>query len=116
MTTLALRNATLDDDLEAALTSARERYTLENPKSAAQQETSKAYMPGGNTRSVLHYAPFPLAFVKGEGNYLWSADGARYTDFLGEYTAGLRIPTQGGHAFRFDRGHRSDLMAATIPI
>jgi glutamate-1-semialdehyde 2,1-aminomutase len=89
VTTLALKNATLDDDLEAALTSARERYTLENPKSAAQQETSKAYMPGGNTRSVLYYAPFPLAFVKGEGNDLWSADGARYTDFLGEYTAGL---------------------------
>jgi hypothetical protein len=28
----------------------------------------------------------------------------------------LRIPTQGGQVFRFDRGHRSDLMAATIPI
>ena len=28
----------------------------------------------------------------------------------------LRIPTQGGQVFRFDRGQRSDLMAATIPI
>jgi len=28
----------------------------------------------------------------------------------------LRIPTQGGQVFRFDRGHRSDLMVATIPI
>jgi hypothetical protein len=28
----------------------------------------------------------------------------------------LRIPTRGGQAFRSDRGHRSDLMAATIPI
>jgi len=36
----------------------------------------------------------------------------------------LRIPTQGGQVFRFDRGHHSDLiaatpsdlMAATIPI
>lgn len=89
MTQLAPRNATPEDDLESALVSARARYTLENPKSAAHQEAAKAYMPGGNTRSVLHYAPFPLAFVKGEGNSLWSADGARYTDFLGEYTAGL---------------------------
>ena len=28
----------------------------------------------------------------------------------------LRIPTQGGQLFRFDGGHRSNLMAATIPI
>ena len=28
----------------------------------------------------------------------------------------VRIPTQGGHRFRFDRGHPTDLMAATIPI
>ena len=27
-----------------------------------------------------------------------------------------KIPTQGGQVFRPDRGHRSDLMAATIPI
>ena len=46
-------------------------------------------MPGGNTRTVLHYEPFPLTFVRGEGPYLFSADGARYVDFLGEFTAGL---------------------------
>ena len=28
----------------------------------------------------------------------------------------VRIPTQAGHVFRFDGGHRSDLIAATIPI
>lgn len=89
MTQAAARNATPDDDLEAALADARAQYVRANPKSAAQQEAAKAHMPGGNTRSVLHYAPFPLAFVKGEGSDLWSADGARYTDFLGEYTAGL---------------------------
>jgi hypothetical protein len=27
----------------------------------------------------------------------------------------LRIPTQSGHRFRFEAGHRSDLMPATIP-
>ena len=46
-------------------------------------------MPGGNTRSVLHFDPFPLGFVRGEGASLWSLDGDRYTDFLGEFTAGL---------------------------
>jgi hypothetical protein len=28
----------------------------------------------------------------------------------------LWIPIQGGQAFRFDPGHDSDLMAATVPI
>jgi hypothetical protein len=27
----------------------------------------------------------------------------------------LRIPTQSGRGFRFDVGHRSDLIPATIP-
>jgi putative transposase len=27
----------------------------------------------------------------------------------------MRIPTQSGHRFRFEAGHRSDLMSATIP-
>lgn len=29
------------------------------------------------------YARFPLAFVKGEGCYLWDADGKKYLDWLG---------------------------------
>ena len=46
-------------------------------------------MPGGNTRTVLHYAPFPIGIARGEGCRLWDLDGAEYVDFLGEYTAGI---------------------------
>jgi glutamate-1-semialdehyde 2,1-aminomutase len=46
-------------------------------------------MPGGNTRTVLHYAPFPLAMTRAEGCRMWDADGREFIDFLGEYTAGL---------------------------
>jgi glutamate-1-semialdehyde 2,1-aminomutase len=46
-------------------------------------------MPGGNTRSVLHYAPFPVAFRHGEGSRLTDLDGHVYADFLGDYSAGL---------------------------
>jgi glutamate-1-semialdehyde 2,1-aminomutase len=48
-----------------------------------------AAMPGGNTRTVLHYAPFPLAMTRAEGCRLWDADGHEFVDFLGEYTAGI---------------------------
>ncbi len=46
-------------------------------------------MPGGNTRSVLFYAPFPLAMERGDKATLWDLDGHRYDDFLAEYTAGI---------------------------
>ena len=66
-----------------------ERYVERNPRSAARHERATKSLPGGNTRSILHFEPFPLAFERGEGAHLWSLDGARYVDFLGEFTAGL---------------------------
>jgi len=46
-------------------------------------------MPGGNTRTVLHYSPFPLTLARGRGNRLTDIDGFEYLDLLGEYSAGL---------------------------
>jgi glutamate-1-semialdehyde 2,1-aminomutase len=85
MSETTLRNA----DVEAALTEAKERYVARNPRSLARYVEATAVMPGGNTRTVLHYAPFPLAMSRAEGCRLWDADGAEYVDFLGEYTAGI---------------------------
>jgi glutamate-1-semialdehyde 2,1-aminomutase len=79
------RNATLDD----AIAEARARYVAANPASLARHVESLAVMPGGNTRTVLHVDPFPLAMAAGEGGVLRDADGHAYLDFLGEYTAGL---------------------------
>ena len=76
-------------DLDTALVEARERYANANPKSAALHAQACEVLPGGNTRSILHYAPFPLVISAAEGATAVDADGHRYTDFLGEYTAGL---------------------------
>lgn len=46
-------------------------------------------MPGGNTRTVLYYDPFPLYIKRGEGACLWDVDEHRYINFLGEFTAGI---------------------------
>ena len=46
-------------------------------------------MPGGNTRTILYFDPFPLCMLRGEGCHLFDADGHRYVDLLGEYTAGI---------------------------
>jgi glutamate-1-semialdehyde 2,1-aminomutase len=76
-------------DLAAAAAEAEARYVAANPKSAERHRRAAESMPGGNTRTVLHYSPFPLTIVGGEGCRLRDLDGHGYTDFLGEYTAGL---------------------------
>ncbi|MCS6889999.1 MAG: aminotransferase class III-fold pyridoxal phosphate-dependent enzyme [Rhodovarius sp.] len=81
----AARNA----DLEAALADARARYAAARPRSAALHAAARQALPGGNTRSVLFYSPFPTAMLRGEGARLWDADGRAYLDLLGEYSAGL---------------------------
>jgi len=85
MTDTALRNTGID----TALADAKEAYVTRNPLSLARYVEATAVMPGGNTRTVLHYAPFPLAMARAEGCRLWDLDGAEYIDFLGEYTAGI---------------------------
>ena len=85
MADTARRNRTL----ETALSDAREVYAARRPRSKAQHESARTVLPGGNTRTVLYYGPFPLCAAKGEGAYLTDLDGHRYLNLLGEYTAGL---------------------------
>ena len=75
--------------IAAALNSARQAYSDANPKSRQQFVAAGAFLPGGNTRSVLHYEPFPLAMHRAAGSQLWDLDGHEYVDYLGEFTAGL---------------------------
>ena len=79
------RNLTLND----AITDVETRYVAAHPKSKARYERALKSMPGANTRTVLHYDPFPVTVVKGEGAIVTDLDGHRYRDLLGEYTAGL---------------------------
>ncbi len=66
-----------------ALAEARAAYVARNKLSRARFESAETVMPGGNTRSVLFYDPFPLAIARGQGCHLWDADGNRYLDVLG---------------------------------
>lgn len=64
-------------------------YVAQNPKSKAIHDRATESSPGGNTRSVLYYHPFPLSVQRAEGARLYDVDGHKYVDLLGEYTAGL---------------------------
>jgi glutamate-1-semialdehyde 2,1-aminomutase len=85
MTLAARRNITLEE----ALRDAEARYVEANPQSRARHAEACDALPGGNTRSILFYPPFPLTIARGQGARLWDLDGHEYVDFLGEYTAGL---------------------------
>jgi glutamate-1-semialdehyde 2,1-aminomutase len=75
--------------LNKAINDARARYKKANPLSMAADKRAAKHMPGGNTRSVLHFDPFPLTMVEGRGADVTDLDGHRYVDFVGEYSAGL---------------------------
>jgi len=75
--------------LDACLAEARRRYVERRPESRRLHERAAEAMPGGNTRTVLFYTPFPAVLAKGEGCQVVDVDSHRYIDFLGEYSAGL---------------------------
>ncbi|PSN69867.1 glutamate-1-semialdehyde 2,1-aminomutase [Corynespora cassiicola Philippines] len=78
-------NSTVTEALEAA----KARFVERNPTSLKLHEEATKSLPGGNTRSLLHTAPFPLFIKSGEGYRVTSEDGHAYTDLVGELTAGL---------------------------
>jgi len=75
--------------VDAAFAAARERYARRNPGSRVAYENAVKAFPGGSTRSVLYFDPFPLTMVRGIEAELQDIDGHTYVDFVGEYSAGL---------------------------
>jgi glutamate-1-semialdehyde 2,1-aminomutase len=69
------------------MSSIEERYWSITAKSAAAAKRAERVMPGGDTRSVQQYRPYSLTMVRGEGPFLFDADGNRYIDLLGNYTS-----------------------------
>lgn len=82
--------ATLSNsDISSSVAEARATYVAARPRSQALHQQALAVMPGGNTRSVLSYGPFPTAMASGTDCRLRDIDGHDYLDLCGEYTAGL---------------------------
>ncbi len=77
------------ESLDIALAAARQRYNDDNPRSAEWAQRANEVLPGGNTRSVLHFDPFPFRVASADAQYLVDVDEHRYVDLLGNYTAGL---------------------------
>ena len=62
------------DAVNRALSEEMAVYAARNSRSRDRFAEATAVMPGGNTRSVLYYEPFPLSLVRGHDCRLWDAD------------------------------------------
>jgi glutamate-1-semialdehyde 2,1-aminomutase len=88
-TSTGIKPTNLEGSLSVAIEELRSRYAAENPKSGEEFEAGCLVQPGANTRSVLHYSPYPLTLARGEGSTVWDVDGHAYLDFVGEFTSGV---------------------------
>jgi glutamate-1-semialdehyde 2,1-aminomutase len=77
------------DHLEVLLATHVAEYTKNNPKSAAYHTRARKVIPGGTTRAVLSFSPFPITFAGGHGSFVTSVDGHEYLDLVSEYNAGM---------------------------
>lgn len=64
-----------------------ERYRARTPGSAAQLEAARRVLPGGDSRSTLHYPPHPLAVARAAGSRVWDVDGNGLVDLTNNHTA-----------------------------
>ena len=79
----------LIDDIRGSIHALDADFHARTGASRALHDAARHVLPGGNTRSVLHYAPYPVYAQRGEGAELVDADGRRLLDFVGEFSAGL---------------------------
>src|SRR5258708_1714734 len=89
VTPLGVHPVEVAPDPDADLADAVRVYAARNPASRDRFAQASRVMPGGNTRSVLYFPPFPLCMMRGAGCRLWDADDHCYVDMLAEFTAGI---------------------------
>jgi len=81
-------------------------YRDRTPASAAAFEAARRVLPGGETRAVTTYPPYPVILTEGQGAWLLDLDGHRYLDLVNNYTSLVH-----GNAF----GPVNDELAELLP-
>jgi glutamate-1-semialdehyde 2,1-aminomutase len=66
---------------------AESAYRARTPISRQLFQAAKAVLPGGDTRSVLYFPPYPTFVDRGYGCRVWDVDNNEYLDFLNNYTS-----------------------------
>jgi len=105
-------------------------YRDRTPGSAAAFEAARRVLPGGETRAVTSYPPYPVIIAEGHGARLTDVDGHGYLDLVNNYTAMVHGSAFGpvtdavaellprGFAFASPHPHQvalAELLAARVP-
>lgn len=64
-----------------------QQYVERTVESRDRYEEATEYLPGGNTRGVLYYPPYPAYIESADGAVVTDVDGNEYLDFLNNYTS-----------------------------
>ena len=59
-----------------------ERFVSGTPVSQGKQAEAEKYLPGGSSRGTAFFEPYPHFIERGEGHYIYDADGNRLLDFM----------------------------------
>jgi glutamate-1-semialdehyde 2,1-aminomutase len=78
----ALINQPIRTLSKKAMLSYLDYFEIRCQKSKKMAQQASAYIPGSVQHNLAFNYPFPLAFEKAKGAYLWDIDGNRYIDFL----------------------------------
>ena len=62
------------------------RYLELTPKSRAQWETAREYLPGGDSRNSIFWEPYPIFIKSAAGCHVVDADGVDRLDFINTMT------------------------------
>ncbi len=62
-------------------------YLRRTERSRALHDRFSRVMPGGQTRTIVHFDPYPVVLVGGEGPVVRDVDGHEYVDVLNNYTS-----------------------------
>ena len=58
------------------------KYVANRPRSRKLQVNAARYLPGGSTRGVSYFDPYPFFIDHGEGHHVYDIDGNCYLDFM----------------------------------
>jgi glutamate-1-semialdehyde 2,1-aminomutase len=64
-----------------------DEYLSRTRRSRAHCEVAAKALPGGDTRRVVYFEPYPTYIERGEGCTIYDADGNCYLDFCNNYTS-----------------------------
>ena len=64
-----------------------QRYHQITPRSRAAWENAKQHLPGGDSRTSIFWAPYPVFADHGQGCRLWDLDGTERIDFANSMTS-----------------------------